>query len=184
MESVEKKPPENLDSKISKTKNGRLIMQWKCGVCGIKKSRFVKEQEAKGLLNNLGIKTLLDKIPLVGDILFYVYKMNEIMNKFLLTGDKFMPETNSRQLGFTYSVCGRKEKTRLLKRNDDMFLSIQTTFSGQYVTYINKISYFTKLLKVLPKSKILYYKILLIRMLQSCQNITKVITCENTYKNC
>ena len=45
-----------------KTKNGRLIMQSKCVECGIKKSRFVKEQEAKGLLSNLAIKTLLSKI--------------------------------------------------------------------------------------------------------------------------
>ena len=60
-----RKNTENLVSKISKTKNGRLIMQSKCPVCGIKKSRFVKEQEAKGLLSNLGIKTLLIQIPLL-----------------------------------------------------------------------------------------------------------------------
>ena len=47
---------ENLNSKIFKTKNNRLIMQSKCADCRIKKSRFVKEQEAKGLLSNLGIK--------------------------------------------------------------------------------------------------------------------------------
>ena len=40
-------------------------MQSKCSVCKIKKSRFAKEQEAKGLLSNLGIKTLLSKIPLL-----------------------------------------------------------------------------------------------------------------------
>ena len=51
-----RKKTENLNSKISKTKNGRLIMQSKCTVCGFKKSRFVKEQEAKVLLSNLGIK--------------------------------------------------------------------------------------------------------------------------------
>ena len=45
-------------------------MQSKCAVCGIKKSRFVKEQEAKGLWNNLGIKAPLNKIPFLGDILF------------------------------------------------------------------------------------------------------------------
>ena len=49
--------------KIFKTKNNRLIMQSKCPVCGIKKSRFVKEQEARGLLSNLGTKTSLSKIP-------------------------------------------------------------------------------------------------------------------------
>ena len=59
-----------LNSKIFGTKNNRLIMQSKCDVCGIKKSRSVKEQEAKGLLSNLGIKTSLNKIPLLGDILF------------------------------------------------------------------------------------------------------------------
>ena len=64
-----RKNTENLNSKIFKTKNGRLIMQSKCPVCGIKKSRFVKEQEAKGLLSNLGIKTPLSKIPLL-NVLF------------------------------------------------------------------------------------------------------------------
>ena len=52
-----------------KTKNGRLIMQSKCTECGFKKSRFVKKQEAKGLLSDLGIKTPLSKIPLL-NILF------------------------------------------------------------------------------------------------------------------
>ena len=48
-----------------RTKNNRLIMQSKCNDCGFKKSRFIKEQEAKGLLSNLGIKTPLNKIPLL-----------------------------------------------------------------------------------------------------------------------
>ena len=56
---------ENIDLKMVRTKNNRLVMQSKCSVCGIKKSRFVKEQEAKGLLSNLGIRTLLSKIPLL-----------------------------------------------------------------------------------------------------------------------
>ena len=45
-------------------------MQSKCTVCGIKKSRFVKEREANGLLSNLGITTPLNKIRLLGYILF------------------------------------------------------------------------------------------------------------------
>ena len=52
-----------------KTKNNRLHMQSKCSICKTKKSRFVKEQDAKGLLSNLGIKTPLSKIPLL-NILF------------------------------------------------------------------------------------------------------------------
>ena len=57
------------NSKLFETKNNRLIMQSKCHKCEIKKSRFVKEQEAKGLLSNLGIKTPLSKIPLL-NVLF------------------------------------------------------------------------------------------------------------------
>ena len=58
-----RKNTENLNSKIFKTKNGRLIMQTNCAGCGIKKLRFVKEQEAKVLLSNLEIKTPLSKTP-------------------------------------------------------------------------------------------------------------------------
>ena len=59
-----KRDTENLNSKMFRTKNNRLIMESKCPVCGIKKSRFVKEQEAKGSLSNLGIRTPLSKVPL------------------------------------------------------------------------------------------------------------------------
>ena len=56
---------DNIDPKMFKTKNNRLIIQSICSVCKNKKSRFVKEQDAKGLLSNLGIKTPLSKIPLL-----------------------------------------------------------------------------------------------------------------------
>ena len=64
-----RKDSENTDPKMVRTKNNRLIMQSNCPVCGIKKSRFVKEQEAKGLLSSLGIKTPFSKIPLL-NVLF------------------------------------------------------------------------------------------------------------------
>ena len=64
-----KKDTENIDPKLIRTKNNRLVVQSKCYVYEIKKSRFVKEQEAKGLLSNLGIKTPLSKIPLL-NVLF------------------------------------------------------------------------------------------------------------------
>ena len=44
-----KKDTESVDSKMLKTKNGRTMLSSNYAVCGIKKSRFVKEQEAKGL---------------------------------------------------------------------------------------------------------------------------------------
>ena len=42
----------------------------KCAICGSKKSKYIKNQEAKGLLSSLGIRTPLSKIPLLGDVLF------------------------------------------------------------------------------------------------------------------
>ena len=42
----------------------------KCAICGSRKSKFINKQEAKGLLSNVGIKTPLSKIPILGDILF------------------------------------------------------------------------------------------------------------------
>ena len=64
-----RKNTENLNLKNFQTKNGRLLMQSKCTNCGIKTSRFVKEEEVKGLLSNLGIKAPLSKILLL-NILF------------------------------------------------------------------------------------------------------------------
>ena len=64
-----KKDTENIDPKIFKTKNNRLLMQSKCSVCKNKKSRFVKKKDAKVLLSNLGIKTPLSKIPLLNCLL-------------------------------------------------------------------------------------------------------------------
>ena len=60
---------ENVDSKVLKTRNGTLMLSSKRAVCGGKKSRFMKEQEAEGLLSTLGLKTPLRKIPLLADIL-------------------------------------------------------------------------------------------------------------------
>ena len=64
-----RKDTANVDPKIVRTENNKLTMESKCPICRIKKSRFVKEQEEKGLLSNLGIKTPLSKIPLL-NILF------------------------------------------------------------------------------------------------------------------
>ena len=61
---------ENVDSKVLKTKNDRAMLSSKCAVYSKKKSRFLKEQEAKGLLSTLGIKTVLRNFPLLGKTLF------------------------------------------------------------------------------------------------------------------
>ena len=65
-----KKNTENLDPEISSTSNGRAMILSKCAICGSKKSRFIKNQEASGLLSKLGIKTPLSKIPILSHIFF------------------------------------------------------------------------------------------------------------------
>ena len=65
-----KKNTESIDPNVSATSNGRTMILSKCAICNSKKSKFVKKQEANGLLSNLGIKTPLSKIPLLGDVLF------------------------------------------------------------------------------------------------------------------
>ena len=65
-----RKDTENIKTRVSNTNNGRKTILSKCAICGSKKSRFIKNQEAKGLLSNLGVKTPLSKVPILGDILF------------------------------------------------------------------------------------------------------------------
>ena len=106
------------------------MLSSKCAICGNKKSRFIKEQEAKGLFSNLGIKTPLSKVPLLGDLFFSLCnKMNVIVDKFLLAGDKFMPEIHLRPLGFTCSACvpltKHKQRTQKIYANRRYKLHLQ-----------------------------------------------------------
>ena len=61
---------ENIYPRVSKTSNNRTMVLSKCAICVRKKSRFIKNQEAKGLLSNLGIKTPLSEVPILSDTLF------------------------------------------------------------------------------------------------------------------
>ena len=99
---------ENTESKylkVVKTKNGSIMLLSKYSVCKSKKPKFPIEQDVRGLLNNfLGVKApILSDIAVVNTLL-YKYKMNSIVNKLLLAGDKFMPEMHLKQSGFTYSA--------------------------------------------------------------------------------
>ena len=64
-----KKYTENTNPKIVRNRQNRLMIQSNCAICGSKKSRFIKEQKALGILSNLGIKTPLGQVPLL-NILF------------------------------------------------------------------------------------------------------------------
>ena len=65
-----RKSTENINSQVSKMSNDKTMVLSKCAICDSKKSRFIKNQEAKGLLSNICDRTLLSKVPILGDILF------------------------------------------------------------------------------------------------------------------
>ena len=65
-----RKNTESINPKVSKTISGKTMILSKCAICGSKKSKFIKEQQAKGLLSILGIRTPLSNIPILGDIVF------------------------------------------------------------------------------------------------------------------
>ena len=64
-----RKDTENINPRVSKTSNNRTMLLSRCAICGNKKSRFIKNQEGKGLLSNLGVTKPLSKGPILGDIL-------------------------------------------------------------------------------------------------------------------
>ena len=65
-----RKDTENVNPRVSKTSNGRTMVLSKFAKSDSKKSKFIKNQEAKGLLSNLGVRTPLSKIIILGDLLF------------------------------------------------------------------------------------------------------------------
>ena len=65
-----KKHTKNINPQVSSTNNGKLMIISKCAICGSRKSKFIKKQDAKEILRSLGIKTVLSKIPLLDDVLF------------------------------------------------------------------------------------------------------------------
>ena len=64
-----RKHTKSINPKIVRNRQNRLMIQSNCGTCGSKKSRFIKEHKAMGLLSNLGIRTPLSKVPLL-NVLF------------------------------------------------------------------------------------------------------------------
>ena len=59
----------SINPKILRNRQNRYMIQSNCATCGSKKSRFIKERKALGILSNLGIRTPLSQVPLL-NILF------------------------------------------------------------------------------------------------------------------
>ena len=99
------KNTESKNPEVVKSKNRMLKMLLSnFAVFGNKRSRFITEKEASGVLSMLGLKTPVSKLSITGNILFQRHKMNEITNKCLLVGDKFMPEMHFKTTS-TYLQC-------------------------------------------------------------------------------
>ena len=64
-----RKYTKRINPKIVRYKHNRSMIESNCAVCGGKKSRFIKEHQAMGLLSNLGIRTPLSQVPLL-NVLF------------------------------------------------------------------------------------------------------------------
>ena len=100
-----RKNTESKNPKVVKTKNRRAMLLSTFSACNSKKSKFLKAQEAKGLLSKLTEM----KLPILSDLpilnVFLKYKRNAIINKFLLAEDRFMPEMHLKQSAFTNSAC-------------------------------------------------------------------------------
>ena len=77
-----RKNTENINSRVSNTSNGRTMILSKCATCSSKKWKFIKNQEVKGLLGNLGIKAPLNKVPILGDILFRSAASLKVQNEW------------------------------------------------------------------------------------------------------
>ena len=65
-----RKHTKNINTRVLSTSNGKAMKLSKCTICGNKKTRFFKNRESKGLLSNLGLRTPLNKVPILGDIFF------------------------------------------------------------------------------------------------------------------
>ena len=65
-----RKNTENINLSVLSTSNSKAMILSKCAICGTKKSKFIKNKEAKALLCNLSVRTPLIKVPILGDILF------------------------------------------------------------------------------------------------------------------
>ena len=132
-----RKNTESENPKVTRTKNGRIMLLLNCAVCDSKKSKFIKQQEASWLLSNLGIKTSLSKIPLVGPPLFIcikkvntMHKMNQVVNKILLADDKFMPDQNDLTYGDSKDLGRRTASDRILR--DKAFNIAKNPKHGEY----------------------------------------------------
>ena len=131
-----------------------------CAVGNCIKRRFITEQESRGLLSSLAMKIPLSEVPIFGPILFSGYKMNKIINKFLLAGGKFIPEIHLRQPGFTYSACKpcikNKERIKEIKETGDLRYVYQTKLDKACFQHELAHGYFKDLSRRRVSDKILH----------------------------
>ena len=111
----------------------KIMLQSKFAVCRSEDLRFIKDQGISKFLTHFRIRTPLSKIPPLGDILLSkCIKLNDIIDNFLLAGEKFMPGMSFRQSGFTYSAC------RTFTKNRTRIQEFKATGDSRYI-YKNEL---------------------------------------------
>ena len=117
-----------INPKILRNKHNRSMIQSDCTICGSKKSRFIKEHQAMGLLSNLGIKTPLSKVPLLNICFLFINKnasdyvsckkdTRNIDPKVVRT------KNNKRVIISKCSICNNKKST-FISQGSDLFDSL------------------------------------------------------------
>ena len=117
-----KKDTKNIDPKVIKTKNNKRVIISRCSICNNKKSIFILQ--GSGLFDSLALNTAQNRMKnALWNAFNKIINMNNVISKFLLAGDKFLPEMHSRQPQFVYSACGpftrHKERIKKFKRTCD-----------------------------------------------------------------
>ena len=132
------------------------ILLSKCGMCDIKRLKFIKEQEASRLSSSQGIKTPLSKIHLIGHLLSQrslevniSYKMNKIVKTFSLAEDKFMPEMYLKQPEVLYKVLQdclqktNKESKNLKKKEID-----EIVIKAKQIKFVFNVTWLMQVLNI------------------------------------
>ena len=96
-----------------------------------------------------------------------VYKMNEIINKFLLVGHKFMPEMHLRQPGFTYSAC------RPFTKNKERIKKFMQSSNTDFMAYDMAYGKSKDLVKRIQSDKVLRDKAFKMQVIQNMMGIKK-----------
>ena len=105
---------------IPNNENDKTMLFSKCVACGSKKPKFIKDQEASGLLNQLGLTLLWTRFNYWAIFYFKCVTTSIIIKKILLASDKLVSDIHLRQPGFMYSVSAVDHSQKIKQENENL----------------------------------------------------------------